>query len=111
MELASLLAGRFSIMMVALPACVIWAQGRDIGPFRGGRADAIAGVASEPETFYQGTSGGGIYFLHYAANAWDGITDGERAADKSQLEQIPGGELSAFNKLYTSRGLGAVIGS
>jgi hypothetical protein len=59
-------------------------------------------------------------FLHYAANSWDpGITEGDRvayadisrewAADKSQLDQILSGELSAFNKLYAARGLGAVI--
>jgi len=59
-------------------------------------------------------------FLHYAANSWEpGITEGDRtvyadispewAAYKAQLDQILGDELSAFNKLYAARGLGAVI--
>jgi hypothetical protein len=59
-------------------------------------------------------------FLHYAANSWDpGITEGDRAvyADisrewatyKAQLDQILGGELAEFNRLYAARGLGAVI--
>src|ERR1043165_2927389 len=32
---------------------------REIGPFRGGRVTAVAGVADEPLTFYFGGTGGG----------------------------------------------------
>jgi photosystem II stability/assembly factor-like uncharacterized protein len=49
---------------------------RNIGPFRGGRADAIAGVTSEPETFYLGTSGGGIYQTTNGGQRWTNISDG-----------------------------------
>jgi photosystem II stability/assembly factor-like uncharacterized protein len=85
-------------MVVALPASMIWAQvssspmaspiaanpsavyqsmsWRNIGPFRGGRADAIAGVTSEPETFYLGTSGGGIYQTTNGGQRWTNISDG-----------------------------------
>ena len=34
---------------------------RCIGPFRGGRALAAAGVPGEPETFYFGAVGGGVW--------------------------------------------------
>ena len=35
-------------------------QWRSIGPFRGGRATAVAGVASQPAVFYFGVTGGGV---------------------------------------------------
>ena len=34
---------------------------REIGPFRGGRSVAVAGHASEPNTYYFGATGGGIW--------------------------------------------------
>src|ERR1700678_1655631 len=34
---------------------------RSIGPFRGGRVTAVAGVASDPQTYYFGATGGGIW--------------------------------------------------
>jgi len=36
-------------------------QWRSIGPFRGGRSTAIAGVASQPMFFYIGGTGGGVW--------------------------------------------------
>src|SRR4030095_16679474 len=36
-------------------------QWRSIGPFRGGRVDAVAGVASQPMVFYYGATGGGAW--------------------------------------------------
>ena len=36
-------------------------QWRLIGPFRGGRSDAVAGVASQPLIYYFGATGGGVW--------------------------------------------------
>src|SRR5712671_2542493 len=36
-------------------------QWRQIGPFRGGRALAIEGVPSEPDTYYFGAVAGGVW--------------------------------------------------
>jgi hypothetical protein len=36
-------------------------QWRSIGPFRGGRVTAVAGVASQPMVFYFGATGGGVW--------------------------------------------------
>jgi len=36
-------------------------QWRQIGPFRGGRSTAVAGVASQPMVFYFGGTGGGVW--------------------------------------------------
>jgi len=33
---------------------------RSIGPFRGGRSNAVAGVPGQPNTFYFGSVGGGV---------------------------------------------------
>jgi len=33
---------------------------RQIGPFRGGRAVAVAGVTSQPNVYYFGGTGGGV---------------------------------------------------
>jgi photosystem II stability/assembly factor-like uncharacterized protein len=94
MDLANLLSKRIRyVIVLALPSYWIWAQvalstrasptavyqamsWRNIGPFRGGRADAIAGVASEPKTFYLGTSGGGIYRTTNGGQRWTNISDG-----------------------------------
>jgi len=37
---------------------------RMIGPFRGGRVNAVSGVPGEPETFYFGSVGGGIKIVN-----------------------------------------------
>jgi len=36
-------------------------QWRSIGPFRGGRSTAVAGVATQPMVFYFGGTGGGVW--------------------------------------------------
>ena len=36
-------------------------QYRLIGPFRGGRANAVTGVASQPFVYYAGYTGGGVW--------------------------------------------------
>ncbi|MFN2458765.1 MAG: hypothetical protein ABR502_11235, partial [Chitinophagaceae bacterium] len=34
---------------------------RNIGPFRGGRANAVSGVLKQPNVFYAGYTGGGVW--------------------------------------------------
>jgi hypothetical protein len=36
------------------------AQWRNIGPFRGGRSVAVAGVPQQSQTYYLGSTGGGV---------------------------------------------------
>ncbi len=50
---------------------------RLIGPFRGGRSIAAAGVASEPKTFYFGSVGGGIWKTIDAGATWAPVADGQ----------------------------------
>ena len=49
---------------------------RLLGPFRGGRAAAAVGSYSEPNTFYMGSTGGGIWKSTDAGTNWKNISDG-----------------------------------
>jgi photosystem II stability/assembly factor-like uncharacterized protein len=51
-------------------------QWRSIGPFRGGRSTAVAGVASQPMVFYFGGTGGGVWKTMDGGINWEPITDG-----------------------------------
>ena len=48
---------------------------RDVGPMRGGRTYAVAGVASQPDTFYMGSVGGGVWKTENAGRTWFPISD------------------------------------
>jgi photosystem II stability/assembly factor-like uncharacterized protein len=49
---------------------------RNIGPFRGGRANAGTGVIGDPMTYYMGTTGGGVWKTSDAGQHWKNISDG-----------------------------------
>ena len=51
-------------------------QWRNIGPSRGGRAGAVAGVPSDRLTYYMGTAGGGVWKTSDAGESWSNVTDG-----------------------------------
>ena len=48
---------------------------RMIGPMRGGRVTAVTGVASQPYTFYMGSTGGGVWKTADAGHTWKNISD------------------------------------
>jgi photosystem II stability/assembly factor-like uncharacterized protein len=50
-------------------------QWRDVGPMRGGRTYAVAGNASQPDTFYMGSVGGGAWKTENSGRTWFPITD------------------------------------
>lgn len=49
---------------------------RSIGPYRGGRADAVTGVPGKPNLYYFGATGGGVWRTTDAGNSWENISDG-----------------------------------
>ena len=49
---------------------------RLIGPFRGGRSAAVTGVPGEPNLFYFGATGGGIWKTKDGGRSWENISDG-----------------------------------
>ncbi len=48
---------------------------RLIGPFRGGRSAAVTGVPGEPNLFYFGAAGGGVWKTLDGGRTWDNISD------------------------------------
>jgi photosystem II stability/assembly factor-like uncharacterized protein len=51
-------------------------QWRSIGPFRGGRSTAVAGVASQPMVYYFGATGGGVWKTTDGGANWEPVSDG-----------------------------------
>src|SRR5437867_11330226 len=62
-----LVTGLFGLTVISLHAQTLdenalkGMQWRQIGPFRGGRALAVTGVAGDPETYYFGDVAGGVW--------------------------------------------------
>jgi hypothetical protein len=48
---------------------------RLIGPFRGGRSVAVAGVVDDPRTYHMGTVGGGVWKTTDAVTTWTNVVD------------------------------------
>src|SRR5260370_40954893 len=59
---------------------------RDVGPMRGGRTYAVAGHVSQPDTFYSGSVGGGVWKTENSGRTWFPISD----------EGIPIGSIGAI---------------
>ena len=49
---------------------------RSIGPARGGRVTAIAGVRKDTQTYYLGATGGGVWKTTDAGATWTNVSDG-----------------------------------
>ncbi|MGD2295892.1 MAG: glycosyl hydrolase, partial [Candidatus Aminicenantes bacterium] len=50
-------------------------QWRSIGPYRGGRATAVAGVPHQPYTYYFGATGGGVWKTQDGGLNWKSVSD------------------------------------
>src|SRR5229473_3646965 len=62
---------------------------RLIGPFRGGRVVAVAGVAGDSTTFYFGAVNGGIWKTTDAGVVWTPIFDSQRVGSIGALAVAP----------------------
>lgn len=49
---------------------------RNIGPYRGGRSAAVAGIPGQPLTYYFGATGGGVWKTEDGGSSWQNISDG-----------------------------------
>jgi photosystem II stability/assembly factor-like uncharacterized protein len=49
---------------------------RSIGPYRGGRVTAVAGIATQPFVYYMGATGGGVWKTEDAGVTWNNVSDG-----------------------------------
>ncbi|MCJ7816213.1 MAG: hypothetical protein MUP31_09215, partial [Xanthomonadales bacterium] len=50
---------------------------RMIGPYRGGRVTTVTGVAGEPNRYYMGATGGGVWKTDNAGTTWENLSDGD----------------------------------
>ena len=49
---------------------------RNIGPFRGGRSTASTGITGDNQTYFMGTTGGGLWKTSDAGISWNNVSDG-----------------------------------
>ncbi len=49
---------------------------REIGPFRGGRSAAVTGVPGQPQLFYMGSAGGGVWRTTDGGKTYENLSDG-----------------------------------
>ena len=49
---------------------------REIGPFRGGRSAAVMGVPGQPQLFYMGSAGGGVWRTTDGGKTYENLSDG-----------------------------------
>ena len=80
---------------------------RNIGPFRGGRTNAVTGVQGDPLTYFFGGVGGGIWKTEDAGGNWKNISDGQlKTGSVGAIEVAP----SDKNVIYVGMGEHAVRG-
>ena len=75
-------------------------QWRLIGPFRGGRSIAAAGVPSEPDTYYFGGVAGGVWKTTNSGRTWQSIFDHETVSSIGAIAVTP----SDPNVIYVGTG-------
>lgn len=51
-------------------------QYRMVGPYRGGRVTAVAGIETQPSVFYMGATGGGVWKTENYGISWKNVSDG-----------------------------------
>lgn len=49
---------------------------REVGPYRGGRSAAVAGIPDDRNTYYFGSTGGGVWKTRNSGQSWTSVSDG-----------------------------------
>jgi len=62
---------------------------RMIGPFRGGRVNAVSGVRGQPNVFYFGAVGGGVWKSTTAGRTWAPVFDSQPIASIGAIAVAP----------------------
>jgi len=87
------------------PALFSGLRYRNVGPSRGGRVTAVAGIPSQPETFYMGSTGGGVWKTTDCGQTWRNVSDGYFATGSIGAIRIA---LSDPNIIYVGTGSEAI---
>jgi len=111
--LAGLLwAGRILAQQDSQPAAQVnpsWLKGmkwRLIGPFRGGRSIAVAGIAGNPEVYYFGGASGGVWKTTDGGVNWQPMFDKEPVSSIGAIAVAP----SDPNVIYVGTGEACIRG-
>src|SRR6059058_1998411 len=62
---------------------------RNVGPPRGGRVNSVSGVPGEPNTFYFGSVGGGVWKTVNSGRTWTPVFDSQPAASIGAIGVAP----------------------
>src|SRR5438309_1404963 len=73
---------------------------RMLGPFRGGRVDAVSGVPGRPHEFYFGSVNGGVWKTTNAGRTWAPVFDSQPIASIGALAVAP----SSPDTIYVGTG-------
>jgi photosystem II stability/assembly factor-like uncharacterized protein len=73
---------------------------RSIGPTRAGRTLAVTGVRGQPEVYYFGSVGGGVWKTNDAGRTWNPIFDSQQVASIGAIAVAP----SDSNVIYVGSG-------
>jgi photosystem II stability/assembly factor-like uncharacterized protein len=80
---------------------------REVGPFRGGRSGAVAGSYRDKNTFYFGSTGGGVWKTTDGGNNWKNISDKYFGGSIGAVAVAPGDE----TVLYVGEGESTMRGN
>jgi photosystem II stability/assembly factor-like uncharacterized protein len=100
---------------IFVSACALFAQSidtklfadmkwREIGPYRAGRTRALAGVPSQPYTFYIGAVNGGVWKTTDAGQTWESLFDDQPTGSVGALAVAE----SDPNIIYVGSGEGLI---
>ena len=75
---------------------------RNVGPFRGGRTRALAGIPGQPNVFYIGAVNGGVWKTNDYGRTWNPVFDHEPTGSIGAIAIAP----SDPNIIYVGSGEG-----
>ncbi|HTH52182.1 MAG TPA: hypothetical protein VL501_09630 [Pyrinomonadaceae bacterium] len=73
---------------------------RNIGPFRGGRVNGVTGVPGQPNVFYFGSVGGGLWKSENSGRTWTPVFDDQNIASIGAVAVAP----TQGNTVYVGTG-------